>query len=68
MFDKKRLGNYGLWVAVTALLIDLAIYSGLIPLSQEETITMFIQRTLEILITLGILSNPTNPNGKGFNL
>lgn len=68
MVDKKRFRNYGLWLAVSALFVDLAIYAGIIPASESQAITAFAQRGLEVLVLLGIISNPTNPNGKGFNL
>lgn len=66
--QKKRLRNYGLWLAVIALFIDLGIYAGIIPASESGAITAFAQRGLEVLVLLGIISNPTKPDGKGFNL
>lgn len=67
MIDKKRLRNYGLWLAVSALVIDLLIYANIITVPKAE-IEMFVQRFLEIMILLGIVSNPTRPDSKGFNL
>lgn len=68
MFNKKRLRNYGLWVAVIALVIDVLIYTGVVPTSESETLIGFAQRGLELLVLLGIVSNPTKPDGGGFNL
>lgn len=68
MFDKKRLRNYGLWIAVIALLLDIGVYTGIIPSGDDEALMTFGQRVLEVLVFLGILSNPTRPGGKGFNL
>jgi len=68
MFEKKRFRNYGLWVAVIALLLDVGIYTGIVPASESETLMSFAQRALEVLVLLGIISNPTKPDGKGFNL
>lgn len=68
MFNKQRLKNYGLWSAVFALVVDLLIYGGVIEVSQSEELKFFAQRLLEMFVLLGILSNPTKPDGKGFNL
>lgn len=68
MFNKKRLRNYGLWVAVIALGTDVLIYTNVIPAAESETVTGFAQRGLELLVLLGIVSNPTKPDGGGFNL
>lgn len=65
---KTRYKNYGLWVAALALIVDILIYSGAIPISESEAVRVFINRGLEILILLGVISNPTNPDSKGFNL
>jgi uncharacterized membrane protein len=67
-FNKKRLRNYGLWVAVLSLVTNILIYSGVITVAESEELTAIVQRFLDLLVLLGILSNPTNPNGKGFNL
>lgn len=68
MINKKRLLNYGLWVAVVSLVLDILIFQGVITPTQSEFWTATIQRILELLTALGILSNPTKPDGKGFNL
>jgi uncharacterized membrane protein len=64
--NKKRLRNYGLWVAVASFValnlggfgidIDLGFYDR------------FVNGLLGILVLLGVISNPTNPESKGFNL
>jgi uncharacterized membrane protein len=66
--NKQRLTNYGLWVALIALGIDIGVYSGLIPVTESAIINGFGQRILELLVITGILSNPTKPEAKGFNL
>jgi uncharacterized membrane protein len=68
ILNKKRLRNYGMWAAVISLAADILIYAGVITVSESETLTSIAQRILELLVLLGIISNPTNPNGKGFNL
>lgn len=68
MFNKKRLRNYGLWVAVIALVIDVLIFTDVISAGESETLTGIAQRGLELLVLLGIVSNPTKPDGGGFNL
>lgn len=67
MLEKKRFRNYGLWAALIALVTDILIYTGLIGFTHEE-VEFVTQRILEILVLLGILNNPTKPDGKGFNL
>jgi uncharacterized membrane protein len=47
---------------------NILIYSGVITVAESEELTAIVQRFLDLLVLLGILSNPTNPNGKGFNL
>ncbi|GIQ70782.1 holin [Xylanibacillus composti] len=66
--NKKRLRNYGLWAAVGALVIDVGIYAGFIPMSESEALNRFVISGLNVLVLAGIVSNPTKPDGKGFNL
>lgn len=66
--SKTRLRNVAMWTAGASLVLDILIYSNVITLVESEQINMLIQRGLELLIIGGILSNPSNPNSKGFNL
>ncbi|RCX22874.1 putative membrane protein [Fontibacillus phaseoli] len=72
--NKKRWRNYALWVSVASqilLLIQLIGHlTGLFDLTEviaQEVLTA-IDVLLGILATLGIISNPTKPNSKGYNL
>jgi uncharacterized membrane protein len=63
MLDKKRLRNYGLWVAVAAFISMLLESFGLDVL--PENYNQLIKSFLGILVLLGIINNPTTEN-KGF--
>jgi len=65
---KRRLRNYGLWISIAALVIDILIYTGVITPSESETINLVVNRVLEILVLLGIINNPTKPDSPGYNL
>lgn len=62
--DKTRLKNYGLWLAVIALIPMLCQSAGLnvLPTNYNEVATAI----LAILVMLGIVNNPTTEN-KGFS-
>jgi uncharacterized membrane protein len=66
--NKKRLRNYGLWVAVGALLVNILIYANIITVSEQANIENLIQGFLHLLELAGIISNPTKPDNKGFNI
>ncbi|WIF95003.1 phage holin [Caminicella sporogenes] len=63
MLDKKRLRNYGLWVAVAAFIPMLLEAFGLNVL--PENYNQLVKAFLGILVLLGIINNPTTEN-KGF--
>lgn len=64
--SKKRLRNYGLWTALASFSLLIARKFGFeMPL---EDFNEIIDMGLGILVLLGIISNPTKPDGKGFNL
>jgi len=65
---KKRYKNYGLWVSVVALVVNVLIYTDVITISESETVTMLANRFLDILALAGIINNPTKPESKGYNL
>ncbi|WP_262362419.1 phage holin family protein [Paenibacillus senegalensis] len=66
--------NYGFWMALISQLL-LAVQIGAKVLF-DYTITddwstgivLLADAVLVVLATLGIISNPTKPEGKGFNL
>ncbi|MGL5822053.1 MAG: holin [Sarcina sp.] len=62
-FDWSRLKNYGLWVSVFALVPMLLQGAGvnILPDNYQTIVTA----VLGILVTAGILNNPTTSN-KGF--
>ncbi|WP_336786971.1 hypothetical protein [Paenibacillus sp. MMO-177] len=66
--DKTRLRNVGMWLAIVSLVFDVLIFQGVLTPTDSEHWNTFIQRALEILVGLGVLSNPTNADNKGFNL
>lgn len=72
--EKKRLRNYGFWIAlVSQVLLAVQIGAKVIfgyTLTDDLTaeIVLFADAVLVVLATLGIISNPTKPDSKGFNL
>lgn len=64
--NKKRLRNYGLWVAVASLVL-LALQTFGVDIAPEKY-NQLVNGVLGVLVLLGVISNPTNPSGKGFNL
>lgn len=66
--NKRRLRNRGLWVAIAALVLRVLVHYGVVPEVESTVIMGFIEAGLDILILLGIISNPTKPDGKTFNL
>jgi uncharacterized membrane protein len=60
MLDKKRLKNYGLWVAVAAFIPMLLEAFGLDVL--PENYNQIVKSFLGILVLLGIINNPTTEN------
>jgi uncharacterized membrane protein len=60
MLDKKRLRNYGLWVAVAAFIPMLLEAFGLDVL--PENYNQIVKSFLGILVLLGIINNPTTEN------
>jgi uncharacterized membrane protein len=59
-----RFRNYGLWVAASALVIDVLIYANVITVAESDQVQALVQRGLEVLVLAGIISNPSQ--GKGF--
>jgi len=66
MFNKKRLRNYGLWVAVAALGL-LALQTFGVDVATDKY-NQLVNGVLGVLVLLGVISNPTKPDGGGFNL
>lgn len=72
--EKKRLRNYGFWIAlVSQVLLAVQIGAKVIfgyTLTDDlaTEIVLFADAVLVVLATLGIISNPTKPDSKGFNL
>lgn len=63
---KKRFKNLGLWMAIASFVLLILQMFGveIAPEKYYELVNGF----LGILILLGIVSNPTKPDSKGFNL
>jgi uncharacterized membrane protein len=66
--SKKRFRNYGLWVAVGALIVNILIYANVITVSEQANVENLIKGFLHLLELAGIISNPTKPDNKGFNI
>jgi uncharacterized membrane protein len=70
---KKRFRNYALWAS---LISQMALLTQLVALGlgyhiKDEDIKLWVgvlDIVLGILVLLGIVSNPTSPESKGYNL
>lgn len=74
MLNKKRWKNYALWVSIVSQLLLLIQLIGsitgaftLTDIMREDLLTV-TNVFLGLLSTLGIVSNPTKPDGSGYNL
>lgn len=71
---KTRFKNYALWTSViaqVALLVQLVAFLGFGLKIEDALIQGWItigDTVLALLATLGIISNPTKPDSKGYNL
>lgn len=74
MTTKTRARNAAMWVSVISqilLLLQLIGHiSGLFDITEamQNEILVGVDLVLGILATLGIISNPTKPDSKGYNL
>jgi uncharacterized membrane protein len=59
----NRFKNYGLWLAVASLALDVLMYSHVITVAQSNDIQALVQRGLEVLIVAGIINNPASGSG-----
>ncbi|MDR9852869.1 phage holin [Paenibacillus sp. VCA1] len=72
--NKKRWRNYALWVSTTSqllLLIQLIGHlTGAFNITEvmQHDILVVIDVALGLLVTLGIISNPTKQESGGYNL
>lgn len=74
MIEKKRIRNYGFWTALIAQLLLVGqlgaklFFDYTIADETSVSVSLFANSILVVLSTLGIISNPTKPSSKGFNL
>lgn len=72
--EKKRVRNYGFWMALISqllLVIQLGakvLFNYTLTEDWSMGIVLLADAVLVVLATLGIISNPTKPESKGFNL
>ena len=57
---QHRLKSPVFWTAVTAQVLSILVYVGALDLGLSETIQGGICLMLELLVTFGILNNPTS--------
>lgn len=71
---KSRWQNYALWTSVIAQVLLVVQLTGQlfgwfdITEALKEEILLLANGILVVLSTLGIISNPTKPDSKGYNL
>lgn len=56
---QHRLKSPVFWTAVVAQVLSLLVYVGVLDMGMSETIKNGICLVLELLVTFGILNNPT---------
>lgn len=60
---QHRLKSPVFWSAVIAQMLSILVLFDVIDLNMSEAITNVVFALLELLVTFGILNNPTNPRG-----
>lgn len=60
----NRFKNYGLWAAIVAQVMAILSLTGVLTVSEVEMVNNVIAAVLQILVTVGILINPTTPGLK----
>lgn len=74
MLAKQRWRNKALWMSIVAQIILIAQFwgglTGLFVVTEQISaeILVAVDAILGLLVILGIVSNPTKPDGTGFNL
>lgn len=74
MVTKQRWRNYALWIGIVSQVVLIAqllgVLTGLFVVTDELSTGLLVTANaiLGLLATLGIISNPTKPDNKGFNL
>lgn len=57
---QKRIRSKVLWITLVAQILALLVFTGVIDITESETIQTGVGLVLEILATFGILNNPTS--------
>ncbi|HBY20296.1 MAG: hypothetical protein A2Y24_04780 [Clostridiales bacterium GWE2_32_10] len=60
---QNRLKSKVLWVSLASAIITFLINAGLIDTGMSETATQGVNILLTLLVTFGIVNNPTNGDG-----
>jgi uncharacterized membrane protein len=58
---QNRLKSTALWVAVASQILGILVALGVIDIGASTTVNTVIVAACQILTTVGILNNPTNP-------
>ena len=62
---KKRMKNYGFWIAIIAQVLAILQMIEVLSVSNIEIINNIVTAVLQIFVLLGVINNPTT-NQKGF--
>jgi len=63
MLDKRKLNNYGMWVAIVAQIVIILQVTGVLSVTEIELVNTVTMAVLQILVLAGILNNPSNGTG-----
>lgn len=60
---QNRFKSKVVWAAIAAQVLVLLVTLGVIDTGMSATITGVVTAVLELLVTFGVLNNPTDPDG-----
>ena len=60
---QNRFKSKVVWAAIAAQVLVLLVTLGVIDTGMSNTITGVVTAVLELLVTFGVLNNPTDPDG-----
>lgn len=60
---QNRLKSKVLWATVSAQILAMLVAFGVVDVGLSETINTAVIAVLQVLVVVGALNNPTNPDG-----
>lgn len=61
--NQNRFKSPVVWAAVIAQILSILIIMDVINVAQQEAVNQVVAAVLQLLVAVGILNNPVNPEG-----